>query len=88
MSHISHQDLHMPIITRSETEVESSVKIMEDDWANPFDSNENEFVGISTGTLAPQDVARDIHDAHKIGMAAYEEIKRDRLEDGHKGSVP
>ena len=45
---------------------------MEDDWANPFDSNENECVGISTGTLAPQDVARDIHDAHTIGMAAYE----------------
>ena len=60
------------------------MKILEDDWANPFDSNENEFVGISTGTLALQDVARDILDAHKIGMAAYEEFKRDRLEDGQR----
>ena len=40
-----------------------------------------ELVGISTGTLAPPDVARDILDAHKISMAAYEDFKRDRLED-------
>ena len=60
------------------------MKILEADWANPFDSNEKEFVGIPTGTLTPQDVARDILDAHKIGMAAYEEFKRDRLEDDQR----
>ena len=48
-----------------------------------FDSNESAFVGISTGrpTLAHRDVARDTIDAHKIGMAAYEEFMRDWFED-------
>ena len=81
MSHLSRPDLHMPRITRDEADVQSIVKLLEDDWKNPFDPNESEFVSISTGTLAPPDVARDILDAHKIGMAAYEEFKRDRLED-------
>ena len=31
--------------------------------------------------MAPPDVPRDILDEHKIGMAAYEEFKRDRLDD-------
>ena len=81
MSHLSHPDLHMPRITRDEADVQSIVKLLEDDWTNPADPNESEFVSISTGTLAPSDVARDIVDAHTIGMAAYEEFKRDRLED-------
>ena len=69
--HLSHPDLHMPRITRDEADVQSIVKLLEDDWTNNFDPNESEFVSISTGTLSPPDVARDIIDAHKIGMAAY-----------------
>ncbi len=46
-----------------------------------FDANESEFVSISTGTLALPDVARGILGVHNIGMAAYEELKRDWLED-------
>ena len=81
MSHLSHPDLHMPRITRDEAAVQSILKLLEDDWTNHFDPNESKFVRISTGTLAPTDVARGILDAHKIGMAAYGEFKRDRLED-------
>ena len=53
MSHISHTDLHMPRNTRDEADVQSIVKLLEDDWTNPFDPIESEFVSISTGTLAP-----------------------------------
>ena len=81
MSHLSHPDLHMPRITKDKADVQSILKLLEDDWTNNFDPNESEFVSISTGTLAPPDVARGILDAHKIGMAAYGEFKRDRLED-------
>ena len=81
MNHLSHPDLHMPRLTTDETDVQSIVKLLEDDWTNPFDPNESEFVSISTGTLAPQYVARDILDAPKIGMAAYDEFTRDRHED-------
>ncbi len=78
MSHLSHPDMH---ITRDEADVQSIVKLLDDDWTNSFDPNESEFVSISTGTLAPPDVARDILGALKFGIAAYEEFKRDQLED-------
>ena len=81
MSHLSHPDLHLPRITRDEADVQPIVKLLEDDWTNPFDLNDSKFVSISAGTLAQPDVARDILDAHKIGMAAYGEFKRYRLED-------
>ncbi|KAJ8403211.1 hypothetical protein AAFF_G00354280 [Aldrovandia affinis] len=71
----------MPRITRDEADVQSIVKLLEDDWTNPFDPNESEFVSISTGTFPPPDVARDLLDAHKIGMEAYKGLKRDQLED-------
>ena len=81
VDHLSHTDLYMPRITRDEADVQSIVKLLEDDWTNPFDPNESEFVSISTGTLAPPEVVRDILEVPKIGMAAYKEFKRDRLED-------
>ncbi|KAJ8413153.1 hypothetical protein AAFF_G00091490 [Aldrovandia affinis] len=40
MSHLSHPDLQMPRITRDEADVQSIVKLLEDDWTNPFDTNE------------------------------------------------
>lgn len=80
-SHLSHPDLQMPRITRDEANVQSIVTLLEDDWTNPFDSNESELVSISTGALAPPDIAKDLLDAHKIGTEAYETFKKDRLED-------
>ena len=74
MSHLSHQDPHVPRITRDEADVQSIVKLLEDDWTNPFDQ-------MKVSLSAFRHVARDIHDAHKIGMAAYGEFTRDRLED-------
>ena len=81
MSHFSHPDLLMPRITRDEADVQSIEKLLEDDWTNPFDQNETEFVSTSTGTLSPPDVARDLLGAQKIGAEAYEAFRRDRLED-------
>ena len=80
-SRLCHPYLHIPRSTRDEADVQTIVKIQEDDWTNPFDPNESEFVSISTGTLAPPDVARGNLNAHKIGMAACREFKRDRPED-------
>ena len=81
MIHLSHSDLLMPGTTRDKADVQSIVKLLEDYWTNRFDPNESELVRISTCTLAPPYVTSDILAAHKIGMAAYGEFKRDRLED-------
>ncbi|KAJ8398216.1 hypothetical protein AAFF_G00430600 [Aldrovandia affinis] len=37
MSHFSHPDLQMSRITRDEADVQSIVKLLEDNWTNPFD---------------------------------------------------
>ena len=74
LSHLSHPDLH---ITSDEADVQSIVKVLDDDWTNPFDPNESEFVSISTDTLSPPYVARDILES----KAACAELKRDRLDD-------
>ena len=72
MSHLSNPDL---FITRDEADVHSIVKLqLDDDWTN-------HFVSISAGTLSPPDLTGGILDAHTCGMAAYEEFKRDRVED-------
>ena len=73
--HLNYPDLH---ITRDDADVQSIAKLLDDDWTNPFDPNQSEFVSISTGTLTPPDVARDIRDAHTLGIETYEEFKRDR----------
>ena len=78
MNHLSYPDLY---ITMDEADVQSIVKLLNDDGTNHFDPNESEFVKISTGTLTIPDVARDILDAHTCDIAAYEEFKRDQLED-------
>ena len=74
MSHLSHPDLLISRITKDEADAQSIKKLLEDDWTNPSDQNETEFVSISTGILSPPD-------AHKIGTEAYEAFRRDRLED-------
>ena len=48
--HLSHPDLH---ITRNEADVQSIIKLLDDDWTNPFDLNESEFVSISTDNPGP-----------------------------------
>ena len=66
MSHHSHPDLQIPRITRDEADVQSTVRLLEDDWINPFEPRESEFVRISTGTFPPPYIAGDLLDAHKI----------------------
>ena len=80
ISPLNHPDLQTSRITRDEADVQSIVKLLEDDCTNPFNQNESEFVSISTATLPPPDVARDLLDAHKIGEEAYQAFKRDPLE--------
>lgn len=43
MSHYSHPDLQMPRITRDEADVQSIVRLLEDDWMNPFEPRQSEL---------------------------------------------
>ena len=81
MSCNKHPDLQLPRIARDEADVQSIVRLLEDDWMNPFDTKQSEFVSLSTGTYPAPDIVGDLLSAHKIGTEAYEAFKRDRLED-------
>jgi len=48
---------------------------------NPFGPDQRELVSLSAATAAPEEVARDILDAHGIGrISEYEKFKKERLE--------
>ena len=79
-SKLVHPDLHRSRIRKNETDVRSLVDLMENSWLNPMRSEETELVSISTGTVAPADVATDLLRAHQIGEDECQTFAKTRLE--------
>ena len=44
-------------------------------------SEETELTSLSTGTVAPADVANDLLEAHQVGEETYQMFKKKRLEE-------
>ena len=55
---------------KDEADVESLVDLMENSWLNPICPEDAEIVSLSTGTVDPTDVAKDLRGAHQLGEAA------------------
>ena len=53
---------------------------MENSWLNPMCPEETELVSLSTGTVAPTDVAKDLLGTHQVGEETYQMFKKKRLE--------
>ena len=70
-SGFSHPDLQFSRIRRDEADVQSLVQLMEKDWLNPFSSDHGQLVSLSTATVAPLEIAKDLLQAHRIGEEAY-----------------
>eukprot|EP00058_Branchiostoma_floridae_P000977 XP_002586465.1 hypothetical protein BRAFLDRAFT_106667 [Branchiostoma floridae] len=79
-SKFSHKDLQTTRIRRDEADVSSLVDLMENNWINPMSSEEPDLVSLSTGSVAPPDIVKDISDAHQMGEDAYLSFRRNRLE--------
>jgi hypothetical protein len=47
--------------------------MLEHEWINPVSGSQPDLVSISTGRLAPPNVAKDIQMAHEVGEKAYQE---------------
>lgn len=58
--------------------------MLENNWIDPFNAEDQELVSLSTGTLATSDVLNDLHNEKSIGLQAYEKFIKDRLEPGHE----
>ena len=78
-----HADLGHSRITRDEADIQSVMDMLENNWVDPFNSEDQDLVSISTGTLATAEVLKDLKDAEHIGRDAYEEFRKDRIEPGH-----
>ena len=71
-----HADLRQSRISRDEADIQS----LENNWVNPLNSEDQDLVSISTGTLSTTEVLKDLKDAEDIGRNAYEEFRKDRIE--------
>ena len=67
---LSHPDLHSISISRDEADVNALQDILESNWINPFSSDQQDLVCLSTGKLAPSDVERDLLCAMQINALA------------------
>ena len=76
-SKLAHPDLQRSRIRKGDVDFEFLVDLMENSWLNPMC---HEFVSLSTGTVDPTDVAKDLLGAHQVGEEAYQMFKR-RLEE-------
>ena len=53
---------------------------MENNWLNPLSPDESDLVSLSTGTMAPPAVAKDLLRALEVGEEAYQTFKQTRLD--------
>ena len=80
-SKLSHPDLQGPRIRKNEADVKSLIDMMENSWLNPLSPDEADLVSLSTDTMAPPAVAKDLLRALEVGEEAYQTFKQTRLDD-------
>ena len=79
-STFTHTDLHTTRIRKDLTDVQALMAIMEDEWINPMSGDHPDLVSISTGRLAPKNIAEDLQNAHEKSEKAYQDFKKNRID--------
>ena len=79
-SNSEHNDLQNTRISRDETDVRSLLDMLESHWINPFSSEQQDLVCLSTGKAATPKVEEDLLNAKAVGDKAYEVFRVQRLE--------
>ncbi|KAK5924833.1 hypothetical protein CgunFtcFv8_017411 [Champsocephalus gunnari] len=57
---LNHTDLQLPRIKKDEKDVNAFVELMENSWINPLSHDHTDLVSLSTGMVAPPDVANGL----------------------------
>ena len=86
-SRLNHPDLQQSRILKDESDVQSLIDLAENSWINPFREEQDSFVNLATGTLAPIAIANDLLHAHTVGEEAYQKFKTSRLEKDQSDAV-
>ena len=76
-----HPDLQGPRIRKDEAYIKSLIDLMENNWLNPLSPDESDLVSLSTGTVTPLAVVKDLLREFDVGEKAYQTFKRARLDD-------
>ena len=79
-SKLNHPDLQPTRIIKDEADVQALVSLMDNSWINPFRGDQDNLVNLATAAMATTDIANDIVNSSKIGEAACQEFKINRLE--------
>ena len=79
-SKLNHPDLQPTRIVQDEADVQALVSLMGNSWINPFGEDQDNLVNLATAAMATTDIANDLVNSSKIGEAAYQEFKINRLE--------
>ena len=76
-SKLNHPDLPPTRIIKDEADVQALVSLMDN---SPFREDQDNLVNLATAAMATTDIANDLVNSSKIGEAAYQEFKINRLE--------
>ena len=79
-SKLAHPDLQRSSIWKDDADFEFMFAMMENSWLNTMYHEEIELVSLSTGTVAPADVAKYLLGAHQVGKEAQQMFKKKCLE--------
>lgn len=79
-SNYEHTDLQKSRIARDQADVKSLITLLESNWINPFSTEQQDLVCLSTGKVATQKIEEDLVNAKSVGEKAYEEFRAQRLE--------
>ena len=74
----THPDLIQSRIRKDERDVVSLMDMLQNNWTNPFTNSQ--LISLSSGMLAPSDVAQDLLHAKDFGESAYKMFREERLE--------
>ena len=76
-----HTDLQASRIARDKEDVQSlKMSMLEGSWINPFKSEQQDLVRLSTGKRATPEIEKDLLQAEALGEKAYKTFRKDRLQ--------
>ena len=78
-SNSEHTDLQKPRIARDKANVKSLITMLESNWINPFSSEQQDLVCLSTGKVATKKIEEDLLNAETADEKAYQEFRVQHL---------
>ena len=79
-SHFNHADLQSKRKVKDEADVQSLVDMLENNWIDPCNSENQDLICLSTGKGATPEVTNDLLNARRKGEQAYNEFSQKMIE--------